>query len=266
MKNDRPNILSSHGKAHSAFLHAKGWEATKFLMQKLDCQKNEKVLELGFGTGATMVELASRNRETHFYGVEINPEMYDTATQRFRLCGVFDQLNVQLLESSDGLPFEKAFFDKIYCESVLGILEGDELRKMLFELRRSLKPDGMLLFNETIWNDETTKSLIDEINSFAKQQFGIIQSSAALPYLQDWKQLLSDTGFQVERVYEEQQFENGNAISLNWQSLKSRALTLWGKIKHGVRPIEVASNQGQLSIPPNIMRGVIIQSKASTLA
>ena len=52
-------ILNYLGKAHSDFIHAKGKLASNKLIELLGPKSKENILEVGFGTGATLVRLAA---------------------------------------------------------------------------------------------------------------------------------------------------------------------------------------------------------------
>lgn len=183
------NILHYFSKINAQYLHANGEFATKFLIQKLDCQPNTKILEIGFGTGTTLLYLFSIYRNTRFYGLEQSHSMYKKAGERFRFCCVNEHIELSLMTEKNKLPFENNTFDKIYVESVLAIQEGNDLQFMVKEIGRVLKPNGTLVINETIWLDKTPLAEIKRINAFGKQAFGIIQSSEVVPYLADWQKL-----------------------------------------------------------------------------
>lgn len=259
-------ILSQYGKSNTGFLHANGWDSTKFLMQELDCQANECVLEIGHGTGATLVELASRYRCTNFYGVEVNKLMHRKGIQRIKLCGLSKNIDCTLSLHNSKLSFSDNSFDKVYCESVLGILEGNDLPNLLTEIRRVLKPDGILLFNETIWTSNVSSKIILEINSFCKSNYGIIQSTADYPYLADWEKLLRTKGFFVLDKHELHNIGSVVRIAQARQSIVSILFSIWGKIWHGAGLSKLNDIQNKLTVPNNVMRGIIIKSKATNLS
>lgn len=228
-----PNhILDFYAKKHEAYLHARGAFATNILIEKLDCQPNEKILEIGFGTGATLVRLLSAYRDTEFYGIETSPLMYRKAISRMRFCGIKKRPQLQLIKNPAYLPFADNFFDKIYLESVLAIQEGREMAALLTEIYRALKPAGMLFLNEAIWLDSVSKDKIAAINEACKAKFGIIQANALYPYPENWRLLLEKSNFLVLSMESIGEMEatrvEGEAFLTG---LLSRIFTLWGKVK-----------------------------------
>jgi ubiquinone/menaquinone biosynthesis C-methylase UbiE len=256
------NILERFGKANTAFLHARGWISTKFLIQKLDCQANERILEIGFGTGATLVELASRNKRSSFFGIEAHQLMYEKAVDRIRFCGLSKKIECSLNTNISKLPFPDSSFDKVYCESVLAILQGNDLPNTLQEVNRILKPEGILLFNETIWVSNASKEMINEINTLCKLNYGIIQSSSDFPYVQDWKRLLQSSGFEILDVFKVDEIDDNLNVRKNWQSILSDLFSDLGRLKKGPKSTEFDSITAHLKIPEKIMEGMIIRSKS----
>jgi ubiquinone/menaquinone biosynthesis C-methylase UbiE len=187
------SILSYLGKVNASYLHANGRPATSALIQHLNCRPYEHILEIGHGTGATLILLKSKYRKTKFTGIDRSEIMYQKAKNRLRFCGIKD---IPLLRTNSlSIPFPNNTFDKIYLESVLGIQERNDLKSMLKEIKRVLKPHGRLVMNETIWLESTSLSRINSINQNCKSEFEIIQANSKYPYLSDWKLLIQEIGF-----------------------------------------------------------------------
>lgn len=103
-----------------------------------------------------------------------------------------------LLNEKNRFPVPNSTFDKVYAESIIAIQEDEDLIELLLEIKRVLKPNGVLLFNETIWSDTSNKSRAQKINSASKKAFGIIQSSHDYLRTTDWINLLTALGFKLE--------------------------------------------------------------------
>ncbi len=164
-------ILKHYCNLNTPFLHAKGKSATNLLIRHLDCQPGENILEIGFGTGATLAILAKEYKQTKFFGAEYSNEMFDKAVSRFKFCGLLDKISVTKIERANTLPFEDNSFDKIYIESVLAIQIDDSLPIMLQEIKRVLKPGGLIVMNETVWLDTVPLSRIIDFNQRCLTRF-----------------------------------------------------------------------------------------------
>ena len=226
-------ILNYLGNSHATYLHARGKLSSDKIFKLLAPRKDEKILEIGFGTGATLIKMASQS-EANLYGYEISPIMYQKALERVRFCQI-PGLNLELLQKKNQFPAPDNTFDAVYAESILAIQEGPDLRNLLFEIKRVLKPNGVLLFNETIWLDVVDRERARAINEKCKKSFGIIQSSHDYLHIADWKNLLTETGFTCELeipVSEIQATKERMSIPL----FRSNLYTFIGKMKASLSP------------------------------
>ncbi|MCF8423822.1 MAG: methyltransferase domain-containing protein [Bacteroidia bacterium] len=223
------NILSYYGSIHTTFLHSYSEKGTEFLLQHLNVKKNDVILEFGFGTGGTLVKVKSRNYSVSLFGLDASALMLKKAISRLKFCRLLKNINLQLIASPYKFPFKNDFFDKVYIESVLGIIENEYLEIVLSEIYRTLKPNGKLVFNETIWIPETTKHEIDRINASCKKLYGIQQAQAGYAYVFDWEQLLKKVGFLDVKSMQIRPTSKKNIPNKN--ELLSKVYTFLGKIK-----------------------------------
>ena len=223
------DILEYLGSNGTGFIHAGGRLATFKMMSLVRPQEGEKIMEIGFGTGATLVEMAASSK-ADFFGFEYSETMFVSAKRRIRFCIMEGRIQISLLKSKNQIPIADNTFDKIYAESIIAIQEGQDIRDLLIELKRVLKPNGMLIFNETIWLDSTDFDTAKSINEHCKQSFGIIQSNQEYLHLKDWKKLLKHIGFsdvQAFRMSEVPPLKQ----KINGQNMRSLLFSLYGRIK-----------------------------------
>lgn len=86
----KADILAWFEAVNSGYLHPFGEPATEALIQKAGLQGNEKVLEVGFGTGATLVKIISRFPALQFHGVDYASGMLEKTRRRLKYCGIPD--------------------------------------------------------------------------------------------------------------------------------------------------------------------------------
>jgi ubiquinone/menaquinone biosynthesis C-methylase UbiE len=225
------HILEYLGSTHAAFLHARGEVATGLLLSGINCQPGESVLEIGVGTGATLVKLAAGQPEIRIAGTDASRQMLQKATGRLAFCGLGNRIELVLMDHPDLLPFGDKSFDKVYAESVLAIQEGESLPALLLEIRRVLKPGGKLGLNETVWLPDVSGQEIEKVNAICKERFGIIQSNEKYPYPEDWKQLLLASGFKTVVMQDLSSVAPGKRLPSNWKEALSLLYTGWGKIR-----------------------------------
>ncbi len=190
------NILDHYAEKNTPFLHGAGERGTEHLLAVLNLRGDEKVLEIGFGTGATQVKLKSRYPQLDLYGIEQSPLMLQKAQQRMTWAGLSAQQ--LLLDEGNGVyPFEKESLDIVLVESVLGILPKVAIEQIFAEVGRLLKPEGILAINETMWEAGVLREEMEHINKECQQAFGIIQAQAIWPTIEDWKAYVQQVGFVV---------------------------------------------------------------------
>ncbi len=179
------NILNFFQSINEGYIHPKGRRATNILLNELNPLDGENTLELGFGTGTSLIHALSHNLSANLFGVEASNLMLKRAESRITFCGLKKKVFLSLLTENNHIPFPPNFFDKIYVESVLAIQEGIFLETMVLELNRVLKPKGILCINELLWNVDVSKKKIEDTNKFVKDNFGIIQANGSYPYIHD---------------------------------------------------------------------------------
>ena len=109
--------------------------------------EGQTVLELGPGPGYFTVEVARRlGPEGRLVCVDIQPEMIDALRRRLLREGVTNTL--PMVGDALGLPLADCSVDCAFLVTVLG--EIPDRPKALAELRRVLKPGGILSITETL--------------------------------------------------------------------------------------------------------------------
>lgn len=185
------HILSYYGRLHTGYLHDYGVKATNKCINLLELNTHDTILEIGFGTGATLVKIAANYRNVNCHGTDVSEVMYNVANKRIKFCNLTKQINLHLTIPGKPLPFKENTFDKVYAESVLAIQEGENLPILLNEIKRVLKPNGTLVLNETLWRKSTDEQTMNNINKLNKTLYGIIQANQEYPTVTHWKNLLN---------------------------------------------------------------------------
>jgi SAM-dependent methyltransferase len=107
----------------------------------LDLRLNDRLLEVGFGSGYLLNRVLSANACEIAYGVELSPEMLALATKRFRRyvhCGKVDLRHGTI----DQLPYEDGSLTKLCSVNTLYFWPDADLA--LRECRRVLAVDGKM--------------------------------------------------------------------------------------------------------------------------
>jgi ubiquinone/menaquinone biosynthesis C-methylase UbiE len=100
----------------------------------------ERVLEVGFGSGVSFLNLSGLYRE--IYGLDLEADCQGVSAC-FAARGVTAQLiNGSVLE----LPYPDNFFDAVLLISILEHLKPEDLNRACREIRRVLKPGGRMVY------------------------------------------------------------------------------------------------------------------------
>jgi ubiquinone/menaquinone biosynthesis C-methylase UbiE len=234
---EQRNFLDHLGEINAGFLHAYGETGTKKLLQLIDFKKEDTVLEIGFGTGTTLVKIASQNTRLKLYGVEQSEIMFSKAKQRIKLSALFKNISLGKISPGQSLPFDHNFFDKIIIESVLAIQQNAVLHFMLSEVSRVLKPAGTFYLNETVWLPAIKQGEIDRINAHCKDRFGIIQSNGTYRYRDEWKILLQEHQLAVLEIRAVKDIQtNEERNKWNIPQFISKAYSIYGNIRRKLTP------------------------------
>jgi ubiquinone/menaquinone biosynthesis C-methylase UbiE len=140
-------IKKTYGKLSKIYATLEGRFEKKLRergLKFLDIQKGNAVLEIGFGTGFTLVDLAKAVGETgRVYGIDVTPEMVQLAKERLNKERV--ATNVELYEAdARNMPYADNVFDAVYMAGVLELFDTPDIPKVLAEIKRILKPNGKL--------------------------------------------------------------------------------------------------------------------------
>jgi ubiquinone/menaquinone biosynthesis C-methylase UbiE len=228
---EQADILQYFSRTRAGFLHAVGEPATERLLALMDVRNNDSVLELGFGTGATLVKLVSRYKSAQIHGLERSIKMFEAAKARMKFCGL-ENHDLKHTDALPVLPYADNTFDKVIIESVLAIQEENDLSVLIGELHRVLKPGGRLFANETLWLPSVSNEEIRAINGKCKNGFGIIQSNGICKDQGGWKSFLTNSGFKVQRVEVIDELKDqGMIIPKSFTEMRSGLFTFLGKYR-----------------------------------
>jgi ubiquinone/menaquinone biosynthesis C-methylase UbiE len=110
----------------------------------LPTSRNQKVVEIGFGSGKAL-QLASRELvDAHFYGFDISEKMIKSARRRNRKLMRDGRLKLELASIS-AIPLKDDFIDTIYTINTIYFWKN--LDKGCQEVNRILKKDGLFIIS-----------------------------------------------------------------------------------------------------------------------
>jgi len=114
-------------------------------LEMLAPQPGEKILEIGFGTGRTLADLAEAvGTDGRVFGIDLSDGMVEQATARLRRKGV-EGLVELVCGDAAALPYGAERLDGVFMSFTLELFDTPEIPVVLAECRRVLRQGGRSL-------------------------------------------------------------------------------------------------------------------------
>lgn len=114
-------------------------------LEMLHTQPGQKVLEIGFGTGHSLIELAqSVGPSGKVFGIDLSEKMVEIAQKRTDEEGMDGQIELFCGDALH-LPYKSESMDGIFMGFTLELFDTPEIPLVLDECSRVLKPGGRIV-------------------------------------------------------------------------------------------------------------------------
>ncbi len=163
--------------------HPGGWKSTMEWIEKIPLNPSMHVLEVGCGTGRTLLYLQQLFK-CQVTGVDIQKKMVNKAVLRARKSGQSAQFHVA---DATRLPFADENFDLIITESVNVFLKHP--RRAIHEYYRVLKNTGVYVDVEMV--------LLSPVDDDWRKAVANVYGAQMVPDLGGWKSLFSSENFRT---------------------------------------------------------------------
>jgi arsenite methyltransferase len=204
------------------------------LLDKVKIGKGLKVLDIGFGTGFPLIEIAQRLGETSMvYGIDPWKEANDRALLKITKHVIN---NIVIVNGyAEKLPFDNSFFDIIVSNN--GINNVEDINKTFAECSRVSKKGAQFIFTMNLdksmmeFYDVLKDELEKENNENAVEKIKKHIYEKRRP-LNELKQLLNENDFKVNEVLQNRfyiRFADGSSM-FKHSFIKDWFLDNWKKI------------------------------------
>ncbi|HTI50978.1 MAG TPA: class I SAM-dependent methyltransferase [Planctomycetaceae bacterium] len=113
-------------------------------LQKLAAKPGERILEIGFGTGHCLVELANAiGPKGRVFGVDLSDKMVELARANLAKQHLADRVELFCGDATD-LSLPDASLDGVFMSFTLELFDNPEIPRVLAECQRVLKSEGRL--------------------------------------------------------------------------------------------------------------------------
>jgi ubiquinone/menaquinone biosynthesis C-methylase UbiE len=111
----------------------------------LNAQAGETVLEIGFGTGHTLVKLARAvGPEGRVFGLDLSDQMLKRAKANLARTGLLERTRLRCGDAAN-LPYPDASVQAIFMCFTLELFDSPEIPKVLAECKRALRAGGRIV-------------------------------------------------------------------------------------------------------------------------
>jgi demethylmenaquinone methyltransferase/2-methoxy-6-polyprenyl-1,4-benzoquinol methylase len=113
-------------------------------LQRLSIVKGETALEIGFGTGDCLKQIAELVGSTgKAYGIDISQGMIERTKRRLEKAGLAGKVALCCGDATY-LPFRESTFDVAFMSFTLEVLDTPDMPRVLTQIKKVLKPAGRL--------------------------------------------------------------------------------------------------------------------------
>jgi ubiquinone/menaquinone biosynthesis C-methylase UbiE len=163
----------------------------------LEARSGERILEIGFGTGSSLVALAeSVGASGHVFGIDISPGMKDVAAARIRSANQVAKISLTLA-AIPPIPFIDATLDAVFMAFTLELFPEDTIPIVLTEVRRTLSAGGRLsIVSMMLGTEEQRQGVSERLYVWTHRHFPHIVDCRPI----DLERRLTEAGFAIARI------------------------------------------------------------------
>ncbi|MET0233786.1 MAG: class I SAM-dependent methyltransferase [Kibdelosporangium sp.] len=111
---------------------------------------NHHVLDVGCGTGNLLRSTGKQHPRTELSGLDPDPQALARARRKARRAGVTIRLDRGFAQE---LPYPDDTFDRVFSSLMLHHLDSSAKDELLAEVRRVLRPDGLLVLADAVFDE-----------------------------------------------------------------------------------------------------------------
>ncbi len=143
-KEEAEKAYSRMSRTYDLFAGTSEAKYRDMALKHLNIKAGEVVLEIGFGTGHSLKQMARLAGENgKIYGIDISSGMLKVARKRLYGAELLDRVELTCSDA-EKLPYDNRKFDAVFMSFTLELFDTPEIPIILNEIRRVLKPMGRL--------------------------------------------------------------------------------------------------------------------------
>ena len=161
-------------------------------LERLDIKRGKTVLEIGFGTGHCLKQMAeSVGEDRRFYGIDIFSGMLEVSKRRLEEAVLLDRVKLYCGDALK-MSYKDNKFDAVFMSFTLELFDTPEIPKVLDEIERVLKANGRL--GVVSMSKEDGDSILLRMYEWTHKKFPKYADCRPI-YIE---QSIKNTGFKIE--------------------------------------------------------------------
>jgi ubiquinone/menaquinone biosynthesis C-methylase UbiE len=154
----------------------------------------ERILEIGFGTGHTLISLAKAvGPQGQVFGVDLSDRMVKIAKENLANSGMLDRARLRCCDAAR-LPYSAGTMDAVFMSFALELFDTPEIPAVLGECKRVLRQEGRIVVVGMSKEDE--RDAIVGVFEWTHKHFPNFIDCRPI-YV---RQALADAGFKIQKA------------------------------------------------------------------
>lgn len=121
------------------------WKFVKMGLDLLNASEGETILDIGYGTGKSVLSMAQSVGEMgRVYGLDLSEGMHAKAADRLAKAGLSNRVDLRCGDALS-LPYEDVFFDAVFSSFTIELFDTPEIPIVLQECYRVLQQGSRIV-------------------------------------------------------------------------------------------------------------------------
>ena len=158
----------------------------------------QRVLDIGCGTGA--LTLRAAGRAAHVSAIDVNAQMLEIAGQRARAAGLAEKIDFREMGIAELGGEASASYDVVMSGLCFSELSEDEIHFALNQIRRVLKPGGLLLIADEVKPPDGLRRMLHALGRAPLVALAYVVTQQTTHAVENLPEKVTDAGFSIESL------------------------------------------------------------------
>jgi ubiquinone/menaquinone biosynthesis C-methylase UbiE len=161
-------------------------------------QDGQRVLDLGCGTGALTLRAAGRG--AHVSAIDVNAQMLEIARQRTRAANLAGNADFREMGIAELGGEASASYDVVMSGLCFSELSEDEIRYALKQIKRILRPGGLLLIADEVKPPDLARRIIHALGRAPLVALAYLVTQQTTHAVENLPEKVAQAGFSIESI------------------------------------------------------------------